>query len=209
MRGRSIFVFILAIFLILIAANFVIAQETQNVTQDSIVVDGQDDTTTDVSQDEIQSGDEGTLEELDKEFEGAELQEGAGITPDSGFYFVEDAILSRFRSDLENKEKKVAEIKSMIQNGNVDAARRALERYNGYADELEKEVDPGKRDEARRSAGAIRNTLREIENEIPADAKDEFFDEILDKEGKIVTAVEIAGKIKELCEQRAKLDPVE
>src|SRR3989344_2318221 len=74
------------------------------------------------------------LEEVREEFEDAELEANAGITPDSAFYFVEDAILSRFRDDLSNREKKIAEIRAMIQEGNIDAARESLDRYERYVD---------------------------------------------------------------------------
>src|SRR3989338_6678179 len=128
----------------------------------------------------------------------AQLERGAGITPDSAFYFVEE-VLSNFRDDSENREKKIAEIKAMVNEGNIEDARKSLERYNRYADELEKESDPEKRDEARRSAVAIKNVLREIESEIPEEDREEFVNSVIEKEKKIVTAVEIAGKIKSLC----------
>lgn len=159
--------------------------------------------------DEVVIEDETENELAEDEFIDAELQASAGITPDSNFYFVEDSILSKFRDELENKEKKIAEIIVMVNEGNIEDARKALERYNRYASELEEEADPEKRDEARRSAAAIRNTLREIENEIPEDNRQEFVDDVIDREGKIVTAVEIAGKIRDLCEQLSGLDPLE
>ena len=138
-------------------------------------------------------------------YEDAELEVGAGITPDSGFYFV-DEIFDGFGSDLDHKEEKVAEIKAMVEAGNIDAASEALDNYKGFADELEKEVEPGESEEAKRSAAAIRNTLREIEAEIPEDARGEFVDDVIDKERSIATAAEIASKIKELCEELAGLD---
>jgi hypothetical protein len=145
----------------------------------------------------------------DDEFSDSQLEVEAGITPNSGFYFVEDSILSKFRSDLENREKKVAEIREMIQREDIEAARKALNRYKGYAENLEKEVNPDKRGEALRSSAAIKNALKEIENEIPERERKEFVYDVIEREGKIVTAVEIAGKIKELCEQLSKLDPLE
>src|SRR3989344_1111650 len=57
------------------------------------------------------------LEGVDEEFKDAQLNEGAGITPDSAFYFVEDGILSKFRGALENREKKIAEVREMIKEG--------------------------------------------------------------------------------------------
>ena len=148
------------------------------------------------------------LKGAEEEYKDAQLERGAGITPDSAFYFVED-ILSNFRDDSGNREKKIAEIKAMVNEGNIEDARKSLERYNRYADELEKEADPEKRDEARRSAVAIKNVLREIESEIPEEDREEFVDSVIEKEKKIVTAVEIAGKIKSLCEQLSGLDPLE
>lgn len=141
--------------------------------------------------------------------ENAELSVSEGITPDSGFYFVESGILERFRDEIENREKKVAEIRAMIDAGDFESARIALERYREYADNLEREVSPEQRDEARRSAAAIYNVLKSLEVQIPDQHKEDFFDDIVEREGRIVTAVEIAGRIKELCEQLSNLDPLE
>ena len=141
----------------------------------------------------------------DSENPDAQLR-GAGITPDSSFYFVEDSILSKFRSDLSNVEKKAAEIKEMIEQGKMDDARIALARYNEFADRLEKEIDPANQEEAKRIAAAIRNSVAEIESQIPDEDREEF-SSIVETSDKIKTAAEIAGKIKELCETLSKLDP--
>ena len=167
------------------------------------------ETTGDSSTTSDEISDEEEIPQETEEEKNAELSIDAGITPDSGLYFVEDQILSRFRDDSENREKKIAEIEAMIKEDKIDEARKALNRYRGYADNLENEVDPEKRNEARRSAAAIRNTLRNIEDQIPESEKKEFVENVLEKEKSIVTAVEIAGKIKELCESLAKLDPLE
>ncbi len=194
MLKRRVFI-LLTLLLIISLTAFTYAQEAgtvgDNGTTEIGVIDGEQ------------------IKNVEEEYKDAQLESGAGITPDSAFYFVEDNILSKFRGDLENREKKIAEIKAMINEGKIEEARVALERYNGYADKLEKEADPSKRDEARRSAAAIRNTLREIEDKIPEDDRGKFVDEVLNKEGRIVTAVEIAGKIKDLCEQLSNLDPLE
>ena len=158
---------------------------------------------------EEDSGENEIVDGLDVEFSDAELERGAGITPDSGFYFVEDSVLSKFRDDSGNREKKIAEIRAMVTEGNYEAARKALSKYKGFADEFEKEVDPEKRQEARRSAAAIRNTIHGLEDDIPEEYHSEFVDEILDNEERIVTAVEIAGKIRDLCKTLASLDPNE
>ena len=131
----------------------------------------------------------------------------SGITPDNFFYFVEDNILTRFRDELANREKKIAEIREMINQGKLDDARTALDRYKNYAEELEKEIDPEKKQIAEESAARIRKALQEIE--IPPGDRKEFVDDVLDKEKAIVTAAEIAGKIKDLCTQLSNLDPAE
>lgn len=224
----SFLVLFLAFTLILFSINFVSAQEnTQNIQEETTIPsttssttpeetrdsDAADSTTASSNDlDNSQEDRETQQEEIqleDEENKDAKLSVGAGITPDSGFYFVEDQILSRFRDDLGNREKKIAEIREMVNEGNIDAARKSLEKYRRYADNLENEIDPAKREEAKRSAAAIRNTLREIENEIPENERKEFVNDVLDKEKSIVTAVEIAGKIKELCESLSKLDPLE
>ena len=178
-------------------------------TGDPVVAEDAEDAEVVGAEVETANSDGQQLIEAGEEYKDAQLERGAGITPDSAFYFVEDGVLSKFRGDLDNREKKIAEVKAMINEGNVEDARKALERYNVYADGLEKEADPEKRDESRRSAAAIRNTLREIEDEIPEGDRNDFIDSVIEREGKIVTAVEIAGKIKDLCEQLSDLDPLE
>lgn len=148
------------------------------------------------------------VEQAEEEFEDAKLEEGAGITPDSTFYFVEDAILSNFRGDLENREKKIAEIKAMIEAGNIDAARESLQRYERYAENFQREANPERRDDARRSAVAISRTINEIKGDIPEEDRDEFTD-ILKQEENLLTATEISSKIKELCTTLSELDPIE
>ncbi len=138
-----------------------------------------------------------------------ELKYGAGITPDSNFYFVEKYFLERFRGDLDNREKKVAEIREMVKDGKYDSARIALERYKDYAQNVEKEITPEDKDKAERSSSAIRKAITEVGDKIPKEEKKEFVDDIVDKEKKIENAAQIASKIKELCEQLSKLDPNE
>ncbi|MBI2044070.1 hypothetical protein HYT24_01775 [Candidatus Pacearchaeota archaeon] len=192
MKNKGLFLFsLICLGVLLVNSAFVLA-DSHNPTSSGAELEVQSD-----SQD-------------DTEFEeGVELEVSGGITPDSGFYFVESGILEKFRDDIENREKKVAEIKAMVQEGKIDEARVALGRYKTHADNFEKEVSPEERDEARRSASAIHNTLREIESEIPEEDRGEFVDDVIEGEKRIITAAEIASKIKELCENLAKLDPSE
>ncbi|MEK6741919.1 MAG: hypothetical protein AABX68_01905 [Nanoarchaeota archaeon] len=148
------------------------------------------------------------ISEAESEYPDAELQTEAGTTPDNFFYFF-DKFFDRFGDDLKVREERIAEIREMIQQGKIEEAREALERYLTLADKLEKEIDPEKRDEARRGAVAIRRAIAELESEIPEEFREEFVNNVLEREGAIVTSVEISSKIKELCETLSGLDPLE
>lgn len=143
---------------------------------------------------------EDTFLELDEEYEDEEID--PGITPDSPFYFL-DGIFG------DTREEKIAEVKAMIAQGDYESARKALEKYMVQAKKFEDDPDPAKRDEARRAAAAIHGMLESIKEDISEDDEEEFYDDVLNSEGDIVTSVEISSKIKELCEQLAELDPLE
>ncbi len=128
------------------------------------------------------------------------------MTPDSPFYFI-DEFFDKFGDDFDNREEKIAEINAMIKEGKIEEARESLENYKKHTENIERGIDPEKRNEARKSVAAVKRSLNEIENEVSESEKREFVDDILEKEESIVTAVEIADKIKNLCEQLSKLDP--
>ncbi len=138
----------------------------------------------------------------------AQLSVGAGITPDSPFYFL-DTFFSRFGDKAKLREEKIAEIKAMIKEGKINEAKVALERYNQYADALEKDVNPEEANRTRTSAAAIYNAIQEIKDQIPNDEKNNFVDGIVKKEESILTASDIASKIKELCKILSTVDPLE
>ncbi|MBI2448745.1 flagellar biosynthesis anti-sigma factor FlgM [Candidatus Pacearchaeota archaeon] len=174
---------------IMIISVLVFAQDTSDTPSDDTT------STTDV------------LEEDEVEFEDAELETSAGITPDNFFYFV-DKFFDQFGNCIDNREEKIAEIKAMIQAGKYEEAKKALERYKKCADEVEKDIDPERQERARRGAVAIKRIIIEIEDDIPEEDKDEFTD-VIEKEGKIAAAARISHQIKQLCETLAKLDPVQ
>lgn len=144
----------------------------------------------------------------DPEFNDEALEVDAGTTPDSAFYFI-DEFFDQFGDEIKIREEKIAEIKAMVEAGDIESAREALNNYLEQAKELEKEVDPDKREEALRSAAAIRNALEGIQENIPEGERDEFVKDVIDREGRIATAAEIAHKIKELCLQLSDLDLLE
>ncbi len=153
-----------------------------------------------------------TLVEEAKEFD-EELSVDAGITPDSGLYFVEDKILAPFRDDSVNRERKIAEMRELAprcgqgEQSACDNMRKSFERYQRYADNFERDVSPEERERALESSRAIRGTfIRDIAQNVPAGQKDEFVRDIVLGEDNIAIAAEIAGKIKELCQQLSKLD---
>jgi len=110
------------------------------------------------------------------------LSQDVGITPDSNFYFIEDKILTKFRDDITNREKKIAEVKEMVKEGKLEEGKIALERYNEFAERLEKEVSPDKQEEAKRSAKAIKRAVKELESEIPETERKEFIDMVIIKD---------------------------
>ena len=147
--------------------------------------------------------------EFDHEYTDEELElKGGGTKPDSMWYFV-DNFFDQFGDELEVKEEKVAEIKAMIEKGNMKAARKALKKYKKYAEKLETEVNPDQAEEAKRSSLAIEKALREIESQLSEEESEEFYDDIIESEVKITTVAEIASKIKELCQSLSEIDPVE
>src|SRR3989344_142070 len=137
-----------------------------------------------------------------------ELTVGAGATPDSAFYFL-DEFFDRFGNRIKIREEKIAEIKIMVQDGKIEEAKISLGNYLKEAEKLEKEVEPEQEQEAIISAAAIRNVVKEIRDEIPEEERELLVGEIIKKEESIIAAAEIAGKIKDLCVQLAGLDPVQ
>lgn len=145
-------------------------------------------------------------EDIFEGYEDATLKIDAGTTPDSAFYFI-DKFFDRFGNELDVKEERIAEIKAMIESGNIEAAREALKEYIELADEFEREVSPDRRDDALRSAAAIRNAMRDIQEKVSPGERDEFVRNIMEREHSIATAAEIAKRINELCRELSNLDP--
>ncbi len=139
-------------------------------------------------------------------YEDSELEVDAGTTPDSALY-VFDKFFDRFGDDIEVREEKIAEIKAMVEAGDIESAKKALMIYIETAEEFEKEVGPERREEALRSSAAIRNAMRDIQDKVPPGERDEFVHDIIDREHSIATAAEIASKINELCRELSDLDP--
>lgn len=147
-------------------------------------------------------------DEFFEDYKDEELKVDAGTTPGSAFYFI-DKFFDKFGDELEVKEERIAEIKAMVEIGDLESAKIALKDYMELADELEHDIDPERKEEAKRSAAAIRATMKDIRDQLPPGERGKFVREIMSKEHSIATAVEISSKIKELCVQLAELDPLE
>ncbi|MBR9701453.1 hypothetical protein GOV13_00860 [Candidatus Pacearchaeota archaeon] len=147
-------------------------------------------------------------DEFFEEYKGEELKQEAGTTPGDTFYFI-DKFFDKFGDQLDVKEERIAEIKAMVEAGDIEGAKVALEDYMKLAEELEHEIDPERKEEAKRSAAAIRATMKDIRDKLPEGERGKFVREVMSKEHSIATAAEISSKIKALCEQLAELDPME
>ena len=194
--GLIVGLFLVIIF-VFISISVILAQEN-----DSLLSDVENETF--IESDKINE----SVDNFEEEFPDSELESDEGITPDSNFYFV-DKFFDKFSDEIKVREEKIAEIRAMIKIGNIESAKIALGGYKEYAEALEKESDPEKKEESQRSAAAIRNTMRGIENDIPESERKEFVDDVIDREKRITTSVEIASKVKELCEQLSNIDPLE
>ena len=150
------------------------------------------------------------------------LQEEAGMTPDSVFYFVEDFMEGLKEENPENalqyKEEKIAEVREMIKAGKIDAAKKALQRADKYGTILQKEVSPKLEVRARESSKAVKEVLEEVEEDLveleKEDSTREGIEDIRElmegqneQQDKIALAAKISSRIGELCEQLSELDP--
>src|SRR3989344_4654412 len=78
------------------------------------------------------------ISEIELEYPDAQLEVEAGTTPDSFLYFL-DELFDGFSDDLRVREERIAEVREMIQQGKIEDAQRALEKYREIADKLERE----------------------------------------------------------------------
>ncbi|MCR4284799.1 MAG: hypothetical protein NUV97_02005 [archaeon] len=124
-----------------------------------------------------------------------------GIGPDSPFYFVDKFLDDVFGDPKKVREERAAEAKDALEKGDTESVEAALKSYDEIAVELEKEVNPEEVEEVKEGSLRIQKALLDVE--------EESFDVVRERERELVTAGEIAGKIKELCQQLAELDPLE
>ncbi len=151
--------------------------------------------------------DDKIIDEIGEEYGDAELDVGAGITPDNKILYNVDKFLGEiFSSEIDRMKERMAEVKKMIEEGNVEDARIALVLLKREAEDLEEDVDPEQRDEVREAVAQIKNALDDIKDEIPDEDKEEFVDDVIDGQKSLARVVQIREKMKELCEELSKLD---
>lgn len=145
------------------------------------------------------------------------IEEGAGLTPDSPLYFIDDLAERVFIGNnpkrvLAYKEEKIVEARLMIEEGKIEEAKRALLRAEKYGTILEKEVSPDIERRARESSKAIKEVFTELKYDIEGDEWEDvriLVEEHDKREDKIALTAKISGQVKRLCESLSELDPLE
>ncbi|MBW2985465.1 hypothetical protein KY313_02305, partial [Candidatus Woesearchaeota archaeon] len=146
-----------------------------------------------------------------------ELKEDAGMTPDSPFYFIEDFFEGLLVGDnpelaLSYKNEKIVEARQMIEQGNVEGAKKALLRAEKYGEILKREVSPEIERKVRESSKAVKEVFEDLLDDISGDEWKEVreqFEEHGKREDKIALAAKVSSTIQKLCEQLSQLDPLE
>ncbi len=204
------------VLLILIVLSFFVfaedldnAEETENVEELSDTGVNSDDTLYDEEFDRI------TVEGIYDDVDEVQLEGEAGMTPDSGLYFLEEIVESVLVGDdpetaLKYKEEKILEAKEMVESGNEEAAEKALSNAEEYNTIIKEEVSPEIEMKVRESSKAVKMVLEDfdLEDEKWGDIR-ETVDENLQQEDKVALAAKISSKIAGLCKVLSDLDPLE
>jgi len=182
------------------------AEDKEKSEEEKEEIEGDDEENSEEEElNEVKKEDSGEIEDVSDDDVEKELD--AGITPDSIFYFI-DKLFDGLQNCIDNRGEKAAEIKVMIEAGKIEEAKVALKKYNECAEKVEKEVNPEEKEKIERSSKIIRKAIKNIEDKIPESDREDFED-IIGKEERIENAAKIASKIKNLCEELSKLDPLE
>ena len=146
------------------------------------------------------------------------IEDRAGITPDSPFYFVDEVIedinLAMKKGEekadyaLKIAEEKVAEAKLMADKNKSTETETALIRANNISVIIEQEVSPDMENKTNERMESIKAILKEMEEQIPADWDEikSLIDSQQTQADKNKIAVNLAIKIGDLCERLAMQD---
>jgi len=146
------------------------------------------------------------------------IEDKAGTTPDSPFYFVDEIVedITLALKDGEEKaeyameiaEEKVAEAKLMAEKNKSSETGEALTKAKDISKIIEEEVSPGLEQETEEKMEFIKKILEEMEKEIPADWDEikDLIDSQQSQAEKNQVAANLATKIGDLCEKLAMQD---
>jgi hypothetical protein len=157
---------------------------------------------------------------IEEEFVEEEIliEDRAGITPDSPFYFIDEVIEDinlavkkgedKANYALNIAEEKVAEAKLMADKNKSTETERALTRATNISAIVEQEVSPDLENETNEKMEIIKRILKEMEEQIPDDWDEikSLIDAQNTQADKNKIAVNLAGKIEDLCEKLALQD---
>ncbi len=148
-----------------------------------------------------EDSEDGVLEEIYEEYAGDDYEIEGGIAPDSPIAFLD----FDFGPSHEIAAEKAAEIAGMIERGaDEEDIRKAFEKYEEHMGEFLANADPAQREEVRKNTAAIHRQFEDL-----GENGEEYFEDIEGDLEESATAVEISGKILELCNSLAELDPSE
>ncbi|MBM3233031.1 hypothetical protein FJZ18_02600 [Candidatus Pacearchaeota archaeon] len=212
MKGVSASVFVLSVtlFLVIFSLSFVLAEEAKVVASSETAagVSASPDssksasTNTDVK---TESG-SSSSSAIPEEYKDEKLEGSTSLTPGSWLYWWE-GVRTNFRSDDDNARQKALEVKSSIEKGDFEAAKKAYESYREYSAKLEKEANPEKKEKIQRDSAAVKNTIKELKERVPEKDRKELVDGVVQQAELNAKAVAVADKIKTLCQELAKIDP--
>lgn len=139
------------------------------------------------------------------------IEDKAGTTPDSPFYFVDEVVedINLAIRDGEDKadyaldlsEEKIAEAKLMADKNKSIETEEALIRANNISKIIEQEVSPDLENETNEKMEFVRNVLEDMEGQVPKDW--ESIKDLIDRQKtqaeKNKIAANLAVKIGDLC----------
>src|SRR3989344_5523784 len=140
--------------------------------------------------------------DLYADIDDATLTQDAGLTPDNFLYFIDDfveriSIGESAEKALAYKEEKIAEAQKMIEKGNIDAAKSALEKAQKYGVVVEQELSPDMEKEIRRSSKAVKDVLSTVEGSLEGEEWNDVREQIIQhdqKEDEIAVAAKVSGQ---------------
>ena len=161
-----------------------------------------EETVDETEQSEISSTSEqqDILDEASEEYSEEIFDVDAGTTPGQFGYFV-DEFFDRFGNDADVMAEKFAEIKQLLNEGNKEEAKVALENFRDYAHNLQQEASPENRNKVRKYMASINHELSSLRGR----GNDDLILEVEDSAKDTLNALELSKVIKEACHKLIEL----